>query len=86
MTCIIREITGIPCPTCGVTRALLSLVSGNLKAYMYYNTFAVPLCIATVFMIFGTYMKKRSFQIISTIILLLNIPYYIYRLAEGLIP
>ena len=86
MTCIIREITGIPCPTCGVTRALLSLVSGNLKAYMYYNSFAVPLCIATLFMIFGTRIKKRNFQIISVIILLLNITYYIYRLTGELIP
>ena len=86
MTCIIREITGIPCPTCGVTRALLSLVYGNLKAYMYYNSFAVPLCIATLFMIIGTHIKKRNFQIISVIIILLNITYYIYRLTGGLIP
>lgn len=86
MTCIIREITGIPCPTCGVTRALISLICGNLKAYMYYNSFAVPLCAATVFMILGSHIKNKMLQKISMAILLLNIPYYIYRLSKGMIP
>ena len=47
---------------------------------------AVPLGIATVLMIIGTKVKIKKLQIISIVILLINIPYYVYRLRLGLIP
>ena len=42
--CPIRFFLGIPCPTCGVTRALLSLAHLDFAGYLYYNPMAVPLC------------------------------------------
>jgi hypothetical protein len=86
MTCIFREIFNCPCPTCGVTRALISLLKGDLQDYFHYNLMAVPLCIATVLMIIGTKVKIKKLQIISIVILLINIPYYFYRLRLGVIP
>lgn len=86
MTCLIRKIFNIPCPACGVTRALIALIKGDISGYKYYNIMALPLLIATILMILGTKFKKKSFEIISCIILLINIPYYFYRLRMGLIP
>lgn len=28
--CVLREVTGIPCPTCGATRSVLALFDGRL--------------------------------------------------------
>ena len=39
---------GYRCPTCGVTRALRSLLLGNLEQYFALNPFALPLIIAVV--------------------------------------
>lgn len=86
MTCIFRFIFGLPCPTCGVTRALFSLLKGNIASYIHYNLFAVPLCIA-VFLIFLE--SKNRIKVLRTIgiaILILNLPYYFFRLYYGLIP
>lgn len=41
MTCIFRTIFNFPCPTCGVTRALISLLKGDFSAYCYFNVMAV---------------------------------------------
>ena len=87
MTCIIRTLTsGIPCPTCGVTRAMISLLKGDLEAYCHYNILALPLCLAFFLALYGDKKKNNTLLIISIVIFLLNFPYYIWRLANGLIP
>lgn len=35
--CWIRQLTGIPCPTCGATRCAMSLASGDLVGAWWYN-------------------------------------------------
>lgn len=38
--CLVKNITGIPCPGCGLTRSFLSLLSGHLsKAFFYHPLF-----------------------------------------------
>lgn len=86
MTCIIRKIIKIPCPTCGVTRAMLSLLTGNIQKYFYYNPMALPLCLAVFLMLAGNRFKIKFLQIASFVILLLNIPFYIFRLMNNSIP
>jgi Protein of unknown function (DUF2752) len=39
--CIFKTITGIPCPSCGSTRATLLLFHGDLKDSLLLNPFAV---------------------------------------------
>lgn len=46
--CPIYKWLGIRCPTCGVTRALRGLLSGDLEQYLSMNPFAIPLVVATV--------------------------------------
>lgn len=35
--CWFRQLTGLPCPTCGATRSVLSLVQGNLGGAIGHN-------------------------------------------------
>ncbi|MBP5444199.1 MAG: DUF2752 domain-containing protein [Treponema sp.] len=86
MTCIFRSIFHFPCPTCGVTRALFSLFTGNFQDYCYYNVMAIPLVFATGSMFFGIIKHNKKWIYVGFPILLVNIPYYIFRLVHGLIP
>jgi hypothetical protein len=38
--CPFELLTGIPCPGCGMTRAVLCLISGNLSDALLYNPFS----------------------------------------------
>lgn len=35
--CLLKNVTGIPCPSCGSTRALVALSSGDLSGIFRYN-------------------------------------------------
>ena len=41
MLCHFRRMTGFPCPTCGSTRAVLSLVQGEIARGLAFNPLAV---------------------------------------------
>ena len=85
ISCIFYRITSYQCPACNMTRALLSLVKGDINAYMNYNIMALP--VASVFMgelfkdIWGKH--KKYFRIYACIILGINFIYYAYRVFWG---
>jgi hypothetical protein len=37
--CILKRTTGIPCPSCGSTRSMLSLIHGDIVAAWFWNPF-----------------------------------------------
>jgi hypothetical protein len=39
--CMMRRVTGIPCPTCGMTRSLASLVKGHFSQSLDYHPFGI---------------------------------------------
>lgn len=39
--CLIKEVTGVPCPSCGTTRAIEALAHGNLQASFLLNPFGL---------------------------------------------
>lgn len=41
MECRLKAMTGISCPGCGGTRALISLAKGDILSSLYYNAFAM---------------------------------------------
>ena len=48
-TCPFFKFTGIPCPSCGLTRSLISLSQGDFKTSWKYHSFGLVLtAIATV--------------------------------------
>lgn len=46
--CIFRSLTGIPCPTCGTTRAATAFLDGNLLAALTANPLAAIIGIVFV--------------------------------------
>jgi hypothetical protein len=41
--CLYRQLTGRPCPACGMTRAMAALTRGHLRTATHYNRLSVPL-------------------------------------------
>ncbi|NCQ34387.1 DUF2752 domain-containing protein [bacterium] len=39
--CPIRDVTGVPCPTCGSTHAVVALLQGHPRSALRYNPLAV---------------------------------------------
>ena len=37
ISCPIKHIFGISCPTCGVTRAMIAILKGDFVGYLSYN-------------------------------------------------
>ena len=47
-SCVFKLITGIPCPGCGMGRATLSILKGDLVASFNYNILCIPFTLAVV--------------------------------------
>lgn len=43
--CLVRTVTGMPCPSCGSTRAVISLLHGNLVQSVYINPLGIPVAL-----------------------------------------
>lgn len=43
--CLVYNIFKIPCPGCGLTRAIFTLAKGDIKESIKYNIIAIPLII-----------------------------------------
>ena len=77
ITCPIKAIFGYNCPTCGMTRALLSLLSGDLKMYFTYNPMALPCFFAFFWLIHrNIFHYKNFFDILCIVILIMNLILY----------
>src|SRR5690554_3156554 len=46
--CIIKLTTGIPCPSCGSTRSVISLLEGRILDALYWNPLGIILAILLV--------------------------------------
>jgi Protein of unknown function (DUF2752) len=42
--CAFKTVTGLPCPTCGVTRTVIALSRGDLDRAMFLNPLAAIAC------------------------------------------
>ena len=67
--CLIRGLTGVPCPSCGMSRAIIAFINGDIiNAFRFHPLFWLP------FILFILIVFKRKFfkqiiigAIISTI-------------------
>jgi len=46
--CFINNITGFPCPGCGMSRASLALLNGDIQLSLSYNVLCIPFTIAII--------------------------------------
>lgn len=54
-SCPIRSLYNIPCPTCGMSRALRALLSGNIMQSLEYNPALIPMI---ALLLFGIHKDK----------------------------
>ena len=75
--CLIRGLTGVPCPSCGMSRAIISVINGDIiNAFKFHPLFWLPF-VALLLIIF----KRRFFKkiLICSIILIMLV--YILRMT-----
>ncbi len=46
--CIFRIVTGIPCPACGSTHSMLSLMQGDIADALYWNPIGMILSVSMI--------------------------------------
>lgn len=46
--CLLKNVTGLPCPSCGTTRSLLLLMSGDLQTALLTNPLGIVAAISLV--------------------------------------
>lgn len=83
--CPFYRITGVPCPSCGMTRACVSLMHFNLSdAFMYNPSFIfLPiLFIPAFFNVLGVNFSKTKLKIFYISILAFVIVIWIIRLIK----
>lgn len=57
--CLIRGIIGIPCPSCGITRAVISFINGNIiNAFKFHPLFWLPFVVAVLIIFKREFFKK----------------------------
>lgn len=79
--CIIYKVTGIHCPTCNMTRAILALTKGDINTYVELNVMAAPVLVSYLGELFikVTSRYKKTFDIYAISILIINFVYYANR-------
>jgi hypothetical protein len=90
-SCVLLNITGIPCPFCGMSRSLDSLLIGNFAGVFYFNpssviffTFITVVCL--IIFILSIFNKKIVFdnsRRISLIIIALILLIWVSNILFG---
>lgn len=79
--CPILYFCNIPCPTCGVTRAMFALLNLDFAMYIYYQPFAAFLITAILLFIHCNILSHK--ELIKTYcisIVFINYLYYILKI------
>ena len=71
VTCLFKYLTGIDCPGCGLTRAALSLLKGDVRAAAGYNVmvFSLPLLFVYYFTDGRLFGKKADAAVVGAVAL-----------------
>lgn len=77
--CPLKRLTGIPCPTCGATRAVLTLVQGQFVGALQINPLVIfVLCTLPVLLRYNCRLRNWVWAIFAVAVLC-NWAYVIFR-------
>ncbi|MGI9166328.1 MAG: DUF2752 domain-containing protein [Pyrinomonadaceae bacterium] len=60
--CPFLRVTGVPCPGCGLTRAIMLLLQGEIYASIRFHAFAPIFLICIVIVVLAALLPKSSIQ------------------------
>lgn len=84
ISCPIKEITGISCPGCGMTRALMhAIVFWFDKAFYYHPLWIIMPFALVILLILYFKDEKKAINIVLTVLVALFIIVFLYRLIWG---
>lgn len=88
ITCPIRALFSVPCPTCGMTRSAIAFLRGDIALSLYYNPVTVPFGLLLLFAIHKDLLmkNKRAGDIIVIVGVCIVFAVYLFRLFYGYIP
>lgn len=62
--CLIKQVTNIPCPSCGSTRSVLALLQGGFLESLYINPFglliALFMLVTPIWILFDLITKRKT--------------------------
>lgn len=81
--CPIRIFTGFSCPGCGITRAWISVLKGELVNAFYYHPLFMAAPFVAAAILFDEKLPRKALNIFWWIIAVLFIGCYIIRIVTG---
>ncbi|MGL4850773.1 MAG: DUF2752 domain-containing protein [Clostridium sp.] len=80
--CVVKKYTGMPCPTCGISRATINFFIGNFKESFEYHLLLIPFIITVCVYLFQKWIQSKNiyfkyFYISMGVVFIL---YYIFRM------
>lgn len=80
-TCPSKVLLGIPCPGCGISRALMSAIQLDFASAFEYNPLWILVPVALIAItVLSVYDKNRAVEIIVIVFFVIAIAIYIYRM------
>lgn len=69
--CVSKNLFGIPCPGCGMTRSYLHVLEGDFKAAYFDHPlfFTLPIIIIITALLFKKSLSKKLYRILNGILL-----------------
>lgn len=85
--CPVRALLRVPCPACGVTRALAALLRLDVGASLTYHPLALPLCAAALLALHRPLFRRtRAVDCFVIAVAVAVLALYVARLFCGTIP
>ena len=80
ITCPIRYFTGVSCAGCGMTRAWISVIHGNLHDAMYYHPLFWLVPLGILWYALSDIIPPRLYRIVGCIMIAAFLAVYLIRL------
>lgn len=85
--CLLKDIFDIPCPSCGMSRAFLSLIMGDIKAALHFHPlfwiFPITVGLGLLAALDKTKKRKLLWLILMALCILAYLVCWVIRLATG---